>query len=124
MTPAGPVNNRLMAALIIVDVQYDFIDGSLAVGGAHEILPVVHDLLEKPDWDLVVASQVGRPLSHVIARVHGPRRPLAAPIPGASSLSLNSTSRTSTPLVMSLSARRTVSNHSNPSASPIPLHKD
>lgn len=51
-----------MAALVVIDVQHDFIDGSLAVNGAHDILPVVHDLLDK-DWDLVVASQVGRSTS-------------------------------------------------------------
>jgi hypothetical protein len=49
----------VMSALLVVDVQYDFIDGSLAVKGAQEILPVVYKLLEKPEWDLVVASQVG-----------------------------------------------------------------
>lgn len=48
-------------ALIVVDVQYDFLPGgSLAVGGGDRVLPVVRGLLdEKWGWDLVVASQVG-----------------------------------------------------------------
>ena len=46
------------AALLIVDVQYDFIDGSLAVPGAREILHEVVALIEGRQWDMVVASQV------------------------------------------------------------------
>ena len=48
-----------MSALVLVDVQHDFISGSLAVNGAEEILPVVYKLLDEGNWDLIVASQVG-----------------------------------------------------------------
>jgi hypothetical protein len=47
-----------MSALLLVDVQQDFIDGSLAVPNATDILPTVYDLLDNHTWDLVVASQV------------------------------------------------------------------
>lgn len=54
-----------MKALIIVDVQNDFLpgtvdreDGALAVGGGNEILQVIQGLL-KWDWDVVIATQVG-----------------------------------------------------------------
>ncbi|KDQ56964.1 hypothetical protein JAAARDRAFT_178399 [Jaapia argillacea MUCL 33604] len=55
-----------MSALLIVDVQYDFISGSLAVKQAEAILPVVYDLLDQQNrWDLVVASQDYHPAGHV-----------------------------------------------------------
>jgi nicotinamidase-related amidase len=47
-----------MSALLIVDVQHDFISGSLAVPDAPAILPVIYDLLDNHEWDLVVATQV------------------------------------------------------------------
>jgi nicotinamidase len=50
------------AALVIVDVQYDFLppNGSLAVPHAREILPLIEGLLDqqKWDWDLVIPTQV------------------------------------------------------------------
>ncbi|TFK50004.1 Isochorismatase hydrolase [Heliocybe sulcata] len=55
-----------MSALLVVDVQYDFINGSLAVKDAEAILPIVHDLLDDSGrWDLVVASQDYHPVGHV-----------------------------------------------------------
>ena len=51
-------------ALILVDIQKDFMQGgSLEVPDAKEILPVVNDLLEL-DWDLVVATQDWHPPGH------------------------------------------------------------
>ena len=50
-------------ALILVDIQNDFIDGSLAVPNAEKIIPVVNELLEK-DWDLVVATKDWHPEDH------------------------------------------------------------
>jgi nicotinamidase-related amidase len=47
-----------MSALLVVDVQHDFISGSLAVPGAQEILPTVYDLLDNHTWDAVIVSQV------------------------------------------------------------------
>lgn len=46
------------AALLIVDVQNDFISGSLAVKDAQSILPAVVKLAEAEGWDMIVASQV------------------------------------------------------------------
>ncbi|THH04304.1 hypothetical protein EW145_g5621, partial [Phellinidium pouzarii] len=47
------------AALLIVDVQYDFLPGgALAVPNGDDVLPVVRALL-KGKWNFVAASQVG-----------------------------------------------------------------
>jgi len=43
------------SALIIVDVQNDFIDGTLAVPGAIDVLPVINRIAEK--FDLLFATQ-------------------------------------------------------------------
>jgi nicotinamidase/pyrazinamidase len=52
-----------MKALIIVDIQNDFTnDGSLAIPGAHKIIPVVNNLQEH--FDLVVATQDWHPKGH------------------------------------------------------------
>lgn len=46
-------------ALLVVDVQYDFLppDGALAVDKGDEILPVVYRLLENDRWASVVMSE-------------------------------------------------------------------
>ena len=36
-------------ALIVIDMQYDFIDGSLGTNEAQNILPNVNDLIDKKD---------------------------------------------------------------------------
>ncbi|KDN46798.1 Isochorismatase hydrolase [Tilletiaria anomala UBC 951] len=52
-------------ALIVVDVQYDFIDGSLAVEGAERIIdPIVH-LIEADCWSSIVLSQDFHPPGHI-----------------------------------------------------------
>ncbi|MBN2164011.1 MAG: bifunctional nicotinamidase/pyrazinamidase [Pontiellaceae bacterium] len=52
-----------MNALIIVDVQNDFIPGgALAVAGGNEIVPVINQLMEQ--CDLVVATQDWHPEGH------------------------------------------------------------
>lgn len=51
-------------ALILVDIQNDFMKGgSLEVPNANEILPVVNNLLEQ-DWDLIVATKDWHPAYH------------------------------------------------------------
>lgn len=59
-------------ALILVDVQNDFLPGgALAVNGGDEILPVVNRLLDLP-FDLIVASRDWHPPNHgSFASVHG-----------------------------------------------------
>ncbi len=52
-----------MKALIIVDVQNDFLPGgSLAVSGGDEIIPVINRLQEK--FDFIVATQDWHPADH------------------------------------------------------------
>ncbi len=46
-------------ALLVIDVQNDFIDGSLAVTGAKDIIPPTLELIRAKDvWTMIVASQV------------------------------------------------------------------
>lgn len=53
-----------MTALILVDIQNDFLPGgALAVPGGDAIVPVVNNLL-KQDFDLVVATQDWHPQGH------------------------------------------------------------
>ncbi|WVR08481.1 hypothetical protein IAU60_005536 [Kwoniella sp. DSM 27419] len=56
-------------ALIVVDVQYDFLPphGSLAVPDGQAILPVIQDLLDQTNWDwpLIIASQDYHPRGHI-----------------------------------------------------------
>lgn len=51
---------RPRSALIIVDVQNDFLppNGSLAVPWGLEVGPPIAELLDKYEWDMVIASQV------------------------------------------------------------------
>lgn len=53
-----------MKALIIVDVQYDFLPGgSLEVPKGDEIIPIINNI--QKDYDLVVASQDWHPQKHL-----------------------------------------------------------
>lgn len=53
-----------MKALIIVDVQYDFLPGgSLEVPKGDEIIPIINNI--QKDYDLVVASQDWHPQEHL-----------------------------------------------------------
>ncbi len=50
-------------ALIIVDVQYDFLPGgSLAVEGGDEIIPVINQLIK--DYDLIIFTRDFHPSNH------------------------------------------------------------
>ncbi|MVZ66317.1 bifunctional nicotinamidase/pyrazinamidase [Sphingobacterium sp. DK4209] len=52
-----------MKALIIVDVQYDFLPGgALAVAKGDEIIPIINTI--QKEYDLVVASQDWHPAQH------------------------------------------------------------
>jgi nicotinamidase/pyrazinamidase len=50
--------------LIVVDVQRDFIDGSLAVPNAEKIIPNVNSLMTSGIFDMVVATQDWHPPFH------------------------------------------------------------
>lgn len=62
-------------ALLIVDVQYDFVPGgALAVPGGHEVIPVINAL--QREFELVVATQDWHPPGHgSFASSHPGRRP-------------------------------------------------
>lgn len=64
-----------MKALIVVDLQNDFVPGgSLAVPQGHEIIPVVNQLQEK--FELVVATQDWHPKDHLsFASNHPGKKP-------------------------------------------------
>ncbi|MDD3458796.1 MAG: bifunctional nicotinamidase/pyrazinamidase [Weeksellaceae bacterium] len=52
-----------MKALIIVDIQYDFLeDGRLEVSGGNEVIPVINAL--QTDFELIVATQDWHPHNH------------------------------------------------------------
>lgn len=64
-----------MTALILVDIQNDFLPGgSLAVPHADEILPVARKLMEEP-FDLVVATQDWHPKRHISFASRHERKP-------------------------------------------------
>ncbi len=51
-------------ALIVVDVQHDFMpDGALPVAGGYDVIPIINGLMDK--FDLVVATQDWHPPDHV-----------------------------------------------------------
>ncbi|WFD00897.1 hypothetical protein MYAM1_003653 [Malassezia yamatoensis] len=71
-------------ALLVVDMQHDFLDGSLAVPGGREILPNVVRMIREGDWDLVVVTQDYHPPNHIsFATRHGvePFKPHDVPHP-------------------------------------------
>jgi nicotinamidase/pyrazinamidase len=62
-----------MRALIIVDVQKDFVEGgALAVSGGLEVVPVIN--LLQPYFDLIVATQDWHPENHGSHAVNHPER--------------------------------------------------
>ncbi len=63
-----------MKALLVVDIQNDFLPGgALGVNGGNEIIPIVNALLEKP-FDLIVACKDWHPLNHCsFAKTHNKR---------------------------------------------------
>lgn len=51
-------------ALIVVDIQNDFISGSLAIKNANEIIPTINHLIEYVKFDLIVFSKDWHPDNH------------------------------------------------------------
>ncbi|KIY71699.1 Isochorismatase hydrolase [Cylindrobasidium torrendii FP15055 ss-10] len=63
-------------ALLIVDVQYDFINGTLGNERAYSILPTIYDLLDNHTWSLIATSQDWHPEGHVsFASAHEGKKP-------------------------------------------------
>ena len=60
-----------VSALVIVDVQNDFIDGTMAIRNcpaAHEggqVVPVINKMLEDTNFDVVVISKDWHPENHI-----------------------------------------------------------
>ena len=52
-------------ALIVVDMQYDFIDGSLAVPGAERVVDEARDIINAHDYDYVIFTQDSHPRGHI-----------------------------------------------------------
>ncbi|TRM70425.1 Isochorismatase-like protein [Schizophyllum amplum] len=52
-------------ALLIVDVQYDFINGTLGSDRAYNILPTIYQLLDEHSWGMIATSQDWHPQTHV-----------------------------------------------------------
>ena len=69
--------DRTHAALLVVDVQHDFLPGgALPIGEGHRILAPLRELLEARVFDVVVATQDWHPPNHVsFASHHAGRRP-------------------------------------------------
>ncbi|KAI0181893.1 Isochorismatase hydrolase [Hypoxylon sp. FL1284] len=64
---AVPFSNKLHknTALAIIDVQNDFINGSLGNPRAPSILPKIYQLLDDHEWPFIFASQDWHPPDHV-----------------------------------------------------------
>ena len=65
-------------ALIIVDLQEDFLPGgALAVPDGDKVVPVIREVLEENSWDCIVMTQDWHPADHVsFARNHEGRHVL------------------------------------------------
>ncbi|KAG9127128.1 NAD(+) salvage pathway protein [Ceratobasidium sp. 392] len=73
--------SRNRTALMLVDIQYDFLppSGSLAVNNGSDILPAVYDLLDHKHFDAYFASQDYHPEGHVsFASSHPGEEPYTA----------------------------------------------
>ncbi|KAL3420534.1 isochorismatase [Phlyctema vagabunda] len=64
---AVPFSNKVHrnTALVVIDVQNDFITGSLANSRAPAILPRIYKLLDQHEWPIIIASQDWHPIGHV-----------------------------------------------------------
>lgn len=62
--PYSP-NLQKGTALVLIDIQNDFINGSLGSPRASAILPKVYKLLDDHEWPFIVASQDWHPKDHV-----------------------------------------------------------
>ncbi|KAF8607547.1 Isochorismatase hydrolase [Ceratobasidium sp. AG-I] len=80
-TQATRPMSRNKTALMLVDIQYDFLppNGTLAVPNGTDILPTVHDLLDHTHFDAYFASQDYHPANHVsFASSHPGQKPFTA----------------------------------------------
>lgn len=60
-----------ITALLVIDVQYDFIDGSLALKNcpakqeAYDVIPIINNLIDKYPFDVVVYTYDYHPEDHI-----------------------------------------------------------
>jgi len=54
----------MIKVLIVVDIQNDFISGSLGVPNGKEIINPINKLV-KQNWDLVVYTMDSHPINHI-----------------------------------------------------------
>lgn len=58
-------DNQNLSALIVIDVQHDFLPGgALAVPGGDEVIPVITRLMENMSFDAVILTQDFHPAGH------------------------------------------------------------
>ena len=57
--------STFVPALIVVDMQHDFVHGSLAVPGAEAIIGTVNKVISLPDFRLKIATQDFHPRNHI-----------------------------------------------------------
>jgi len=63
MPALAPMGRR--TALLVIDVQNDFLPGgSLVVPHGDEVVPLINELVARPDWALVVYTQDWHPANH------------------------------------------------------------
>ncbi|MEQ9116482.1 MAG: bifunctional nicotinamidase/pyrazinamidase [Rickettsiales bacterium] len=51
-------------ALLIIDIQNDFISGSLAIPDGEQIVPIINSLMTAEYYDYIIASQDWHPANH------------------------------------------------------------
>jgi nicotinamidase/pyrazinamidase len=62
-----------MKALLLVDIQNDFLPGgALGVKNADQIIPVIQKLLDRKKFDLIVATKDWHPQDHVSFWINHP----------------------------------------------------
>jgi nicotinamidase/pyrazinamidase len=54
-----------MKALLVVDPQYDFFEGSLKIDNAKSIIPIINTLMTERKWDLIIGTQDWHPRDHI-----------------------------------------------------------
>lgn len=59
------METEILKILAIIDVQNDFIEGTLAVPNAQEIIDKINKLVANGDFDLVVVTQDWHPSNHI-----------------------------------------------------------
>lgn len=65
MQSLPPMSTTFVPALLVIDMQYDFVHGSLAVPGAASVIPIVNNLLTLPGFATKLATKDFHPPNHI-----------------------------------------------------------